>query len=98
MSECQDRGLRSTQEALYHINYLELLAAFLALKSFVGKKMGLVVVLKMVAMLPSTGGVELVPREKHMGKSRSVPSRYTCLPPVRPDTFLTISAGVWIQK
>ena len=40
-------GLWSIREALYHINNLELLAAFLALKTFVGKKMGLAVLLKM---------------------------------------------------
>ena len=28
-----------------------------------------------LAMLPSNGDMELVPREKHLGKSRSVPSR-----------------------
>lgn len=37
-------GLWSMLEILYHITYLDF---FLALKSFVGKKMGLVVLLKM---------------------------------------------------
>ena len=82
------RGLWSIREALYHINNLELLAAFLALKTFVGKKMGLAVLLKMdkitaltyinkmggspltFAMLPSTGDVGLMPREKHLGESQ----------------------------
>ena len=45
---CQNKrtgGLWSRKEALHHINYLELLAAFLALKSFM-KGMGNLVVLK----------------------------------------------------